>query len=354
MKNFVIIATALLSQLSLLGQSNLQRDLFVEASFTPATITQNQSTTCGVVIYNNDFATGTGPKDTLYSGSVWVQIAWTARTNALNTPPGGNWGSKFTWTYLAPGGSPVHGGWYGVNNQNIVQGAGFIQFFSSGKNTGVNTTGANINVGMIAPFGEGEPSDNFIQPLITVTTPAPVELSGFDAFSKDCGSVVLNWNTASELNNAYFEVLRSSDGKEFLSLGRVEGSNASQGSRYEFTDASFLISGNKYLYRLKQVDFDGKATFHDIIAHSHYCEGETSSFTIYPNPAFDRVNMVFSGPFNDEVTLMLSGNDGSLIRKMSIAPENGNLDVSDLPAGIYQVKVLNGTEEHLVKFIKID
>jgi len=232
MKNAVMLTIILVSQQFMLGQLSLVRDLFVNAEFMPSTITQNQSTTCSVVILNNNWTGGTGTKDTLYTGSVSVQLSWTARTNAINTvPTGGTFASKFNWTFI-PAGSPgfVHGGWSGISNQNIIAHFGSIEFLTSGKNTGVMAIGADINVQMFIPFGDSNTNDNSISPLITVSAPAPVELSAFDANSKNCGSVELTWNTMSERNNAYFEVLRSSDGKEFLSLGKAEGSNASQGS----------------------------------------------------------------------------------------------------------------------------
>jgi len=351
MKNFLIVIVWLSFHLTLMGQP-FGRDLFVGADFSPSSVPQNQPSTCNMYITNNDFGLGTG-KDILFVNTVFVNLTWTTRTNALNTPPGGTWGSLFNWTYIAPGGSPLHGGWYGVNNVNLTTASGTFTFSTSGKNQGFGA-GATINVGMLSPYNETDDDDNSIAPLITVTAPLPVQLSSFDAKSKDCNSVELTWNTASELNNAYFEVLRSSDGKEFLSLGRVEGSNAAQGGRYAFTDATYLSSGNKYLYRLRQVDFDGKMTYHDVISHKHTCDTEKSAFSIYPNPAFDRINTVFTGVFNDEVTLMVLGNDGSLIRKMNLAPVNGNLDVSDLAAGIYQIKVVNGSDVFLTKFIKID
>jgi hypothetical protein len=357
MKNYLLIVIMIVSHQALEGQSSLIRDLKVGAGFQPSAITQNLPTTCSVTITNNNWTGGTGPKDTLYAGSVYVGLSWTARTNALNIlPTSGTLASKFTWTYYPAGtGGFTHGGWTGVSNQNITVHSGSIEFQTSGKNTGNNAIGANVNVFMIQPFGENNLDDNSFLPLITVSgAPLPIELTAFDAKGKNCSSVELNWNTASEINNAYFEVLRSTDGKEFLSLGKVEGTNLAQGNRYSFTDDNFLVSGNKYLYRLRQVDYDGKTSHFEVISYVHNCKGERSLFGVFPNPAFDRINTTFSGPFSDKVTMMLINHDGSVIRKMNVAPVNGSLDISGLSAGIYQLKVVNGTEEFIARFIKID
>jgi len=108
------------------------------------------------------------------------------------------------------------------------------------------------------------------------------------------------------------------------------------------------------LYRLRQVDFDGKMTYHDVISHVHYCEGDRSVFGVFPNPAFDRINTSFTGQFTDEVTMLLLNNDGSVLRKMNVAPVNGNIDISELAAGVYQLRVVSGSEEYIARFIKID
>ena len=356
MKNIVIILALMLVQLKGIGQvQDVTRDLYANAEFIPDMITVNQTTSCGLVIFNQEWGGGTGSNDTLYSGKLRVTLSWNNQLNAVNTAPTGTWASYFNWTYFPAGSSGFPaGGWRGTSNQNIVQQFGSIEFTTSGKLVAGNSAGCTINVTHLTPFSDSNPNDNSTQPLITVSAPAPVELSSFDANSKDCGSVELSWTTLSERNNAYFEVLRSSDGKEFLSLGKVEGSNASQGSRYAFTDEKYLVSGSKYLYRLRQVDFDGKMTYHDVISYVHYCEGERSVFGVFPNPAFDRINTTFTGPFSDEVTMLLLNNDGSVLRRMQVAPVDGNLDISDLAAGVYQIKVMSQGEEYVARFIKID
>lgn len=355
MKNLIAISIMIMSHLSMVGQLSLTRDLYANAEFIPTMITVNQSASCGLVIVNNEWGGGTGIKDTLYSGKLRVTLSWNNQLNALNTTPTGTWAGYFNWNYRAPGVSGFpNGGWIGTSNVNIIEQFGSIEFATSGKSVASNSDGCTINTTFLSPFSDSNQNDNSSQPLITVSAPAPVELSSFDANSKDCGSVELSWTTLSERNNAYFEVLRSSDGKEFLSLGKVEGSNASQGSRYTFTDEKYLVSGSKYLYRLRQVDFDGKMTYHDVISYVHYCEGDRSVFGVFPNPAFDRINTVFTGPFSDEVTLLLLGNDGTAIRKMNVAPVNGQIDISNLAAGVYQIKVVSASEEFIAKFIKID
>jgi hypothetical protein len=93
----------------------------------------------------------------------------------------------------------------------------------------------------------------------------PVELVGFQGrFDRD--HVRLEWQTASETNNDYFEVERSADGQRFVSLGRVpsRGNGLRQTIAYQFADREPL-PGLAY-YRLKQVDLDGTVAYSRLVA----------------------------------------------------------------------------------------
>jgi hypothetical protein len=85
----------------------------------------------------------------------------------------------------------------------------------------------------------------------------PVDLLSFDVFLKNY-SVELSWSTASEINNDYFSVMRSSDGIHWKSISFIDGSGTrNQISTYHFTD-EHPETGVNY-YKLIQVDFDGAA-----------------------------------------------------------------------------------------------
>jgi hypothetical protein len=93
----------------------------------------------------------------------------------------------------------------------------------------------------------------------------PVELVGFQGrFDRD--HVRLEWQTASETNNDYFEVEHSADGQRFVSLGRVpsRGNGLRQTIAYQFADREPL-PGLAY-YRLKQVDLDGTVAYSRLVA----------------------------------------------------------------------------------------
>ena len=74
---------------------------------------------------------------------------------------------------------------------------------------------------------------------------------------------MVEWETATELNNDYMAVERSADGRRFDEIGRVQGAgNSNTPLRYELLDEQPL-SGRSY-YRLRQVDFDGTTSYSDV------------------------------------------------------------------------------------------
>lgn len=102
-----------------------------------------------------------------------------------------------------------------------------------------------------------------------VNIPLPVELVDITANCSN-NQVSLDWITATETNNAYFEIERSYNAIEYELAGRVTGGgNSNQTLHYQFTD-SVEQHGTMY-YRLKQVDLNGDSkTFHPVMAN---CEG---------------------------------------------------------------------------------
>lgn len=97
-----------------------------------------------------------------------------------------------------------------------------------------------------------------------MVVPLPVELTYFRGQVFD-NQVQLSWETAWERNAAHFDVQRSSDLKEFVTLKTLTATgNTRERSRYVFTD-EMPLPGPIY-YRLRQTDMDGKYEFSKIIS----------------------------------------------------------------------------------------
>ena len=165
-------------------------------------------------------------------------------------------------------------------------------------------------------------------------------------------AVQLSWKTASEQNNAYFEVLRSTDGKKFNVIGKEAGhltTNLQQ--NYSFVDDN-PISGANY-YKLKQVDLDGKTTYNsDIVvvnvaqqqnAFKAYVSGGQLKATAYSATAENAVLKVFS----------VSGQQVSNTNiKLNQGINTFNVDLSSLQTGVYIAVLNRNGQDEVVKFMK--
>ncbi|MFA5834530.1 MAG: T9SS type A sorting domain-containing protein [Bacteroidota bacterium] len=113
------------------------------------------------------------------------------------------------------------------------------------------------------------------------SAPLPVELMSFTAIAKDRG-IELMWKTATEVNNAGFEIEKKVYGS-WKKIGFVEGHgtiNAPQSYCYNDADVKGTLS-----YRLKQIDRDGKYEYSNIVeAIAGFTVADFGLAQNYPNP----------------------------------------------------------------------
>ncbi len=133
----------------------------------------------------------------------------------------------------------------------------------------------------------------------------PVELVSFNAAVSD-NNVVISWITATELNNAGFEVQRSQktdDGSQIWEkIGYVPGYGTTTETRsYSFTDAN--PSTGTYLYRLKQIDFDGTYKHSGVVSVELDIPIEFALGQNYPNPFNPATVISWQSPVNGINTL---------------------------------------------------
>lgn len=109
----------------------------------------------------------------------------------------------------------------------------------------------------------------------------PIELISFDAKPSE-SKVLCEWSTATEINNNYFTVERSTDGLHYDSVFSVDGAgNSSIIRNYSAVD-EHPINGDSY-YRLKQTDNDGHFNYSNSV--HVYMNAVTNSYTFFPNPS---------------------------------------------------------------------
>ncbi len=98
-------------------------------------------------------------------------------------------------------------------------------------------------------------------------SPLPVEMSDISVKHNKLADInELTWTTKSEVNNDYFDIERSFEREVFQNIGKVDGmGNSSSSIDYIFNDRNIQYDGT-YIYRLKQVDMDGKATTSKLVS----------------------------------------------------------------------------------------
>jgi subtilisin-like proprotein convertase family protein len=178
----------------------------------------------------------------------------------------------------------------------------------------------------------------------------PVSWLDFAA-SRNDKAVLLQWRTASEVNNKYYEVQRSSDGVNFVSIGIINAGNAPAGvQQYLFNDLR-PFAGVNY-YRLKQVDQDGKFSY-SVIAQVTM-PGSDLLYTLQPNPARGEASLLFYTALDKaEIRIMdmMGKMVGSVTKPVILAGEKLQLPVQQLAAGQYLVIVVSEKARFTEKLI---
>ena len=181
------------------------------------------------------------------------------------------------------------------------------------------------------------------QPNATVV---PIQLLGFRAYLEDA-QVRLTWATASEQNNQYFEIQRRTEGNEFETIGTVKGAgNSTEKLNYSLIDAA-LPTNNSFYYRLKQVDFDGKSVYSNVIAIQK--KTKTPSVKVFPNPAFSEIELF---GILDNTQGIIYNEIGQVVKIINSLNAGNKIFIADLPQGLYVIELKNKAQLESVKSVK--
>ena len=173
----------------------------------------------------------------------------------------------------------------------------------------------------------------------------PVELATFSA-TADGDRVTLDWVTASETNNAGFDVERSTDGETFAAIGYEAGrGTTTEAQRYRFVDATPPFARTLY-YRLRQVDTDGTDEYSDAIP-VRITPDQLELLPSAPNPFADRTRLRYrlpeTGPVRLEVFDLLGRRVATLVDgEQEAGPHETMLQGARLASGAYFVRLTSG------------
>jgi hypothetical protein len=185
-----------------------------------------------------------------------------------------------------------------------------------------------------------------------VAATLPVELSDFHGITLTQHNA-LRWETASEIDNDYFRVLKSYDGENFEIIGEVDGvGNSQETNYYSFNDAD-IRSGIVY-YRLEQVDFDGQSQKSEIIALNRE-SGRSGLITAYPNPTTGIITTEVNGADGISGVISVTNMNGTVIQRKVVYTsgiEKHQFDLSEYEDGMYFVRYQDDISDQTIKLIK--
>ena len=134
------------------------------------------------------------------------------------------------------------------------------------------------------------------------------------------------------------------------------GGNSGSELNYSFLDTR--ISGNRQLYRLRQVDLDNHSRYSNIVLIKSELHSAITIGSVFPNPAREQVNLMIETPVRDQFRLLVTDVGGKIIKEETVKTEKGSnnicLDIRKIPAGLYLIKLVNEKDDVIpaARFIK--
>jgi hypothetical protein len=257
--------------------------------------------------------------------------------------PGGGGGGGVVWSSTPSG---------GLLNVNVsagtagISGTGRPPITSAPYGSGTSWGATNGAAGTLLS------SLSIPQSTSSSSCALPVELLSFKAIAQGKYTVQLQWSTATELNNHFFTLYRSTDGVHFSPISTIDGQGDShQKTSYTYTDGVHAYT--LLYYKLRQTDIDGHTT--DLGVRKVYPSSEEQLvFTAYPNP------------FNDELYLTLDKQTKEAIKNLTLINVYGEstpvtweekenalrLYTASVRPGLYSLILYSSAHQQVIKVIK--
>lgn len=332
--------------------SNLFLAKFITNGMTTTTITIVDPSVTLIngnisTFYNGDLCvSGTG---TLYalanSGSGVTQIF-------TGTPNGASTVLTKKWDLVNQNGNPFTGSVNGVAFDAL--GSLYIStstgLYYINQNT-VNTANGTVQCSLVRSVtGLTDLASNLFPQLSAL----PVTLLSFSGSYRN-QTTSLNWETETQRNFNYFEIQRSSNGSDYVSIGTKSATGGAGLQKYQFTDDLSAANGIVFTYRLKMVDADGQFKYSNVIM----IRKETSNIkgiAINPNPVSNGIATVrFTTAAAGSFDLRIVDLSGKIVlqQQNKLAVGNNSISVNGLDRllpGMYVLQIYNADEAQSAKF----
>jgi hypothetical protein len=241
----------------------------------------------------------------------------------------------------------LNASWPAANGTFVWTGSG-----ASGTNRSTTVTPATTGsfVYTVADNNNGGLLDQF---TVNVSGLVPLKFTHFSA-QKNRAGVTVKWTVAEVSNHSYFSIERSTDGVHFIEIARNNENIDGQTNRsFSINDVN-LPSSTILYYRIKQCDINGTCKYTEVKTVSF---DEKNKFTLYPMPANNTVNIVYTNAINKFIEIRITDQEGKEVLKetknVTTGRNNISLNISKLNKGNYIVTVNDGKEKWAEKLVKL-
>jgi hypothetical protein len=159
----------------------------------------------------------------------------------------------------------------------------------------------------------------------------PVKLISFKG-NEDAGRIYLNWESADEINLSNYVLEQSIDGINFSDIAAIGAGK----KNYSFIDNNINSYIDKYYYRLKTIDIDGKFCYSNVLPIKIK---RLHSITVSPNPA---KNFVTISGLEKPGKITIINSNGASVYSNSATAQLMKINISHLPAGLYIIRFTDG------------
>lgn len=222
---------------------------------------------------------------------------------------------------------------------DILQVGQPIGFFSVDDEDGGNDDRIRVTIDVNNPIAINK---DFIESAV----PLPVSFGGMELNWMGDDRVEISWQTLQEVNNDFFTIHFSEDGKNFTPLYKV----ISQGNSQSLSTYSAYHTpgrGNHFYYKISQTDFDGRQSELGIALIKR--TQRDLAFSVFPNPSSDFVS-VDRSQFDDVAVYSIFDSGGKVIKTGWLTPER--IPVHDLKNGLYYLQITCDQQQAVLPFQK--
>ena len=182
----------------------------------------------------------------------------------------------------------------------------------------------------------------------------PVVLSSFEGQLQE-EAILLSWRTETEVNNDFFSLERSFDGETFREIAKISANKlAAAPNDYSYLDVS-PFDGKNY-YRLKQIDFDEKFSYSNIIVLD--VRKEQTVAQIVPNPVQNKeLGLWYQTLDAGKLQIEIIDVTGKIVASYNLTTEKGpnqfTINTAQLNAGVYFLRVQQNEKMQMLRFVNL-